>query len=72
MSDLKLIDAAFYEKGNYNNQYTSDFYLTDDETGENFLIELKAGGDLDNKKAKIKVVENIILLVKNKHRQLKR
>lgn len=68
LSDLQFIDAAFDEKGNYNNQYTSDFYLTDDDTGENFLIELKAGGDLDNKKAeseKRAVLEQYCIL-KNK------
>lgn len=50
-SDLKIIDDAFDKDKNYTNQYTSDFYLTDKQTGENYLIELKAGGDLDNKKA---------------------
>lgn len=33
-------------------RHDSDYFLTDKETGENFLIELKIGGDLDNKKAR--------------------
>lgn len=33
-------------------RHDSDYYLVDRETGENLLIELKIGGDLDNKKAR--------------------
>ncbi len=33
-------------------RHDSDYYLIDRDTGENFLIELKIGGDLDNKKAR--------------------
>ncbi len=33
-------------------RHISDYYLTDRETGDRFLIELKIGGDLDNKKAR--------------------
>ena len=33
-------------------RHESDYYLIDKETGSNFLIELKIGGDLDNKKAR--------------------
>lgn len=33
-------------------RHDSDYYLIDRETGENFLVELKIGGDLDNKKAR--------------------
>ena len=33
-------------------RHDSDYYLIDKETGDNFLIELKIGGDLDNKKAR--------------------
>jgi hypothetical protein len=32
--------------------HISDYYLLDEETNEHFLIELKIGGDLDNKKAR--------------------
>lgn len=33
-------------------RHESDYYLTDEETGMHYLIELKIGGDLDNKKAR--------------------
>ena len=33
-------------------RHESDYYLIDKENGDNFLIELKIGGDLDNKKAR--------------------
>ncbi len=33
-------------------RHVSDYYLVDRHTGENILIELKIGGDLDNKKAR--------------------
>lgn len=33
-------------------RHESDYYLIDKEKGNNFLIELKIGGDLDNKKAR--------------------
>jgi hypothetical protein len=42
-------------KINESTQYTrhnSDYYLVDKETGKHYLIELKIGGDLDNKKAR--------------------
>ncbi len=33
-------------------RHDSDYYLHDAETGDHYLIELKIGGDLDNKKAR--------------------
>jgi len=33
-------------------RHESDYYLVDEETGMHYLIELKIGGDLDNKKAR--------------------
>lgn len=33
-------------------RHESDYYLVDKETGMHYLIELKIGGDLDNKKAR--------------------
>lgn len=33
-------------------RHESDYYLVDGETGQHYLIELKIGGDLDNKKAR--------------------
>lgn len=35
-----------------NKRHESDYYLIDEDTGANYLIELKIGGDLDNKKAR--------------------
>src|SRR5205085_8472210 len=35
-----------------NIRHDSDYYLTDKETRHRYLIELKIGGDLDNKKAR--------------------
>jgi hypothetical protein len=32
--------------------HISDYYLSDEESGKHYLIELKIGGDLDNKKAR--------------------
>ncbi len=42
------------EKPTYRIEKThiSDYYLYDEESNEHFLIELKIGGDLDNKKAR--------------------
>lgn len=36
----------------HNKMHVSDYYLRDQETGMHYLIELKIGGDLDNKKAR--------------------
>lgn len=36
----------------HSKRHESDYYLFKPETGEHFLIELKIGGDLDNKKAR--------------------
>jgi len=44
---VKLKDNTLKTK-----RHESDYYLIDKETGDNFLIELKIGGDLDNKKAR--------------------
>ena len=35
-----------------NKRHVSDYYLYDEESGMHYLIELKIGGDLDNKKAR--------------------
>lgn len=35
-----------------NKRHVSDYYLYDDDTDMHYLIELKIGGDLDNKKAR--------------------
>lgn len=51
LSDYEKIIKA---KGVSSIQKThiSDYYLVDKETNQHFLIELKIGGDLDNKKAR--------------------
>ena len=36
----------------HNKRHESDYYLIDEETGMHYLIELKIGGDLDNKKSR--------------------
>lgn len=36
----------------HSKRHESDYYLRDTETGMHYLIELKIGGDLDNKKAR--------------------
>ncbi len=36
----------------HSKRHESDYYLRDPETGTHYLIELKIGGDLDNKKAR--------------------
>lgn len=35
-----------------NKRHVSDYYLFDEQTGMHYLIELKIGGDLDNKKSR--------------------
>jgi len=35
-----------------NKRHVSDYYLYDEQSGMHYLIELKIGGDLDNKKAR--------------------
>ena len=36
----------------HTKRHESDYYLVDEDTGMHYLIELKIGGDLDNKKAR--------------------
>lgn len=50
VSDYKGITS---KKGNaMNKRHESDYYLVDEDTNMHYLIELKIGGDLDNKKAR--------------------
>lgn len=44
---LKKSLSSFHSK-----RHESDYYLKDPQTGMHYLIELKIGGDLDNKKAR--------------------
>lgn len=53
----EITDYQLLRKSNYNNsdqikRHDSDYYLIDEETNSHYLIELKIGGDLDNKKAR--------------------
>ena len=49
-------DKLFSDTKKINKRHESDYYIHDNK-GNHYLIELKIGGDLDNKKARIKVVE---------------
>lgn len=44
---LKKSPSSFHSK-----RHESDYYLKDPQTGMHYLVELKIGGDLDNKKAR--------------------
>lgn len=50
VSDYANIDALRGSKT--EKRHESDYYLYDGQTGMRYLIELKIGGDLDNKKAR--------------------
>lgn len=50
ISDYKGISLRKGE--GIHKRHESDYYLVDEETGMHYLIELKIGGDLDNKKAR--------------------
>lgn len=50
---MRHLAEADDENGVINmKRHESDYYLIDEETGMHYLIELKIGGDLDNKKAR--------------------
>ncbi len=51
ISDYRLLRAQVSEKS-INRRHDSDYYLIDKNTDNHYLIELKIGGDLDNKKAR--------------------
>jgi len=50
IDDYKGISSKIGEA--ITKRHESDYYLVDEETGMHYLIELKIGGDLDNKKAR--------------------
>ncbi|MCF0121646.1 MAG: TdeIII family type II restriction endonuclease [Lachnospiraceae bacterium] len=52
LSDYANISDLKPTKDVINKRHESDYYLFDNETGMHYLIELKIGGDLDNKKAR--------------------
>ena len=51
LSDYKGITQK-KSSAKHSKRHESDYYLKDAETGMSYLIELKIGGDLDNKKAR--------------------
>lgn len=51
LSDYKGITQK-KSSAKHSKRHESDYYLKDTETGMSYLIELKIGGDLDNKKAR--------------------
>lgn len=52
IKDYQFLRTKLKEKTQKTKRHESDYYLIDKETHENHLIELKIGGDLDNKKAR--------------------
>ena len=52
VSDYNLLREIETPLGIIEKTHVSDYYLFDIETNQHFLIELKIGGDLDNKKAR--------------------
>ncbi|MBC8196396.1 MAG: TdeIII family type II restriction endonuclease [Candidatus Marinimicrobia bacterium] len=52
VNDYKLLREIEKPESETTKVHVSDFYLYDKEKNEYFLIELKIGGDLDNKKAR--------------------
>ncbi len=51
-SDYVGISGKKTATSGHSKRHESDYYLYDKETGMHYLIELKIGGDLDNKKAR--------------------
>jgi len=52
VKDYTHISSLYSPGDNISKRHESDYYLFDEETGMHYLIELKIGGDLDNKKAR--------------------
>ncbi|MDR1553786.1 MAG: TdeIII family type II restriction endonuclease [Prevotellaceae bacterium] len=52
VKDFQEIRAVQHLTETQEKTHISDYYLFDEETNEHYLIELKIGGDLDNKKAR--------------------
>jgi hypothetical protein len=50
--DFALLREIHAPKSVAEKTHVSDYYLFDEETEQHYLIELKIGGDLDNKKAR--------------------
>ena len=52
INDYMGISKRKSDKSAHSKRHESDYYLKDPNTGMHYLIELKIGGDLDNKKAR--------------------
>ena len=52
IDDYRGLSEKFSVSSQINKRHDSDYYLFDKESGLHYLIELKIGGDLDNKKAR--------------------
>lgn len=68
VSDYAEMLSLYHEDQSYVKRHESDYYLYDKETDTHYLIELKIGGDLDNKKARAEkeaLLEQYCILVNN-------
>ncbi len=66
VSDYADIYKLYKQSSSTHKRHESDYYLYDRETGMHHLIELKIGGDLDNKKARAEkeaILEQYCILV---------
>lgn len=52
VEDYRLLRIEEPNNSRIEKTHISDYYLIDEETNRHYLIELKIGGDLDNKKAR--------------------
>lgn len=52
VSDYTILRSLYSQDTSFPKRHESDYYLYDEETKVHYLIELKMGGDLDNKKAR--------------------
>jgi len=52
IKDYESLRSLTFRKDATVKRHDSDYYLIDPKTGSHYLIELKIGGDLDNKKAR--------------------
>lgn len=52
VSDYAILRSLYSQATSFPKRHESDYYLYDEETKVHYLIELKMGGDLDNKKAR--------------------
>lgn len=52
IEDYQELRAMYEEQDVENVRHESDYHLIDKDTGVRYLVELKIGGDLDNKKAR--------------------